>query len=176
MAVTAEFRPKLVDTFHYHLWTDALHLRSIAHQARNRWDRGTYVRSALTNAWTVLEMACNEALGVHNIGYSFKRNLNQAIAQLGLSALDWSQGLWKEVSELLALRKEFVHPGISNRSRFPEATVADNVVDVCRRAIKAIYVHAQPLKRPPVWVDDNSDPGFEEENSVRSRASHQAGS
>jgi hypothetical protein len=58
----AGFLPKLVDTPHYHLWTDALHLRALAHHARNQWDRGTYVRSALIVAWTSLELACDDAL------------------------------------------------------------------------------------------------------------------
>jgi hypothetical protein len=32
-------------------------------------------------------------------------------------------------------------------------------IDVCRRAIKAIYTHTG--KPAPVWVDDDSDPGFD---------------
>jgi hypothetical protein len=151
---------KIVDSFHYYVWTDALHLRAIAHQARNRWDRGTYVRSTLTNACTTLETACNDALDVTNVGYSFRKNLDGALNQKLLPPLDWSQGLWKEVSELLALRKEFVHKGISTQTRFTEAAQADKAIDVCRRAIKAIYVVAH--KNVPAWVDDDTDPGFKE--------------
>ena len=32
-------------------------------------------------------------------------------------------------------------------------------IDVCRRAIKAIYAHTG--KAAVVWVDDDSDPGFD---------------
>jgi hypothetical protein len=156
-----DFRTKLVDTAHYHLWTDALHLRALAHQARNRWDRGTYVRCVLTNTWTALEMACNDALDVTDIGYSFRKKLDSAVEQKALARLDWSHGVWKEVSELLALRKEFIHQGISTHNRFAEAHQADAVIDVCRRAIKVIYSHA--LKTAPEWVTDDSDPGFQEE-------------
>jgi hypothetical protein len=35
---------KLIENNHYHIWTDALHARALAHEASNRWDRGTYVR------------------------------------------------------------------------------------------------------------------------------------
>jgi hypothetical protein len=155
-----DFQPKLVDTLHYHLWTDALHLRTLAHQARNRWDRGTYVRSTLIAAWTTLETACNDALGVKDIGYSFCRNLNAAIDQKNFPKLDWSQGVWQKASELLTLRKEFVHQGISNRHRFAQSDQADKAINGCRDAIKAIYTHVG--KAAPAWVDDDYDPGFEE--------------
>jgi hypothetical protein len=157
-------QPKLVDTPHYHLWTDALHLRALAHQARNRWDRGTYVRSTLINASTTLEVACNEAIEVTDVDCSFRKNLDKAIDQKNLPELDWSQGIWKEVSQLLVLRKEMVHQGISDQNRFAESGKADEAIDVCRNAIKAIYAHAG--KAAPDWVDDHFDPGFEEKPSV----------
>ncbi|MCC7482953.1 MAG: hypothetical protein IT541_15655 [Hyphomicrobiales bacterium] len=157
-----EFQPKLVDTFHYHLWTDALHMRALAHQARNRWDRGTYVRFTLIAAWTTLEMACDEALETNGIGRRFQDNLKEEVAGKNLPKLNWSQGIWQEVSALQKLRIEFVHQGISDRNRFAEAKQADAAIDVCRRAIKAIYVHAGQV--PPEWVDDNSDRGFQEES------------
>ena len=56
---------------------------ALAHQARNRWDRGTYVRCVLTNTWTALEMACNDALDVTDIGYSFRKKLDSAVEQKG---------------------------------------------------------------------------------------------
>jgi hypothetical protein len=156
----ADFKSKLVNTFHYHLWTDALHLRAIAREAGNRWNRGTYVRCTLTNAWTVLETACNDALDVTDIGYSFRKNLDRAVEQKKLPSLDWSQGIWKDVTNLQQLRKEFVHQGISDRNRFAEASQADMAIDVCRRAIKAIYAHTgKPAAA--VWVDDDFDPGFD---------------
>jgi hypothetical protein len=112
---------------------------------------------------TTLEMACNDALEVSNIGYSFRKNLDKAIKNEDLPKRDWSQGVWKEASELLCLRKEFIHQGISERNRFAEANQADVAIDVCRRAIKAIYAHTG--KDAPAWVDDDSDPGFEKEET-----------
>src|SRR5438093_1319696 len=96
---------KLVTDHHYHLWTDALHARALAHQARNKWDRGTYVRWATTTAWTVLEVACQNALNDPKISYRFRENLDAAIAGQKLGPLDWSSGTWKAVSELHATRK-----------------------------------------------------------------------
>ena len=160
----SHFQPKLVDTFRYHLWTDALHLRAIAHQARNRWDRGTYARCTLTNAWTALEMACNDALEVTDIGYRFCEHLNRAIANKGLPKLDWSKGLWHDVRHLQSLRKQFVHAGISEGNRFAEASLADQAIRVCRGAIKAIYAHAG--KAAQAWVDDDSDTGFDKRQTV----------
>jgi hypothetical protein len=59
------------------------------------------------------------------------------------------------------LRKEFVHPGILNEKFFVEANLADEAIDVSRRAIKAIYAHTGSIV--PQWVDDEYDRGFEEE-------------
>ena len=70
--------PKIVEGPHYHLWTDALHARALAKQANNRWDRGTYVRWTVTTAWTVLEMACEDALETPGIGRRFKENRDAA--------------------------------------------------------------------------------------------------
>jgi hypothetical protein len=81
------------------------------------------------------------------------------VRQKCLPRLDWSQGIWQEVTNLQQLRKEFVHKGISDRNRFAEASQADMAIDVCRRAIKAIYAHTG--KAAAVWVDDDSDPGFD---------------
>lgn len=158
------FQPKLVETPHYHLWTDALHLRALAHQARNRWDRGTYVRSTLIDGCIALEIACNDALEATDIGHSFRKNLDAAIDRKNLPRLDWSQGVWQGVSEIRRLRNEFMHQGISNKHRFAEASQADKAIEVCRNAIKAIYAHVG--KAAPDWVDDHFDPGFEENPSA----------
>jgi hypothetical protein len=37
-------------------------------------------------------------------------------------------------------------------------------IDVCRRAIKAIYAHVG--KTAPVWLDDDDDPGIDEEECL----------
>jgi hypothetical protein len=79
--------PKIVTSPHYHLWTDALHGRALARDAHNKWDRGTYVQWTVTTSWTVLEIACQDALGEPNISYSFRRNLDASIKAQGIPAL-----------------------------------------------------------------------------------------
>mgnify|MGYP006301563933 CR=1 FL=1 len=150
---------KIVEGPHYHLWTDALHGRALAHQARNKWDRGTYVRWTVTTAWTALEVACQDALQEEKISYSFRKNLDEAIDQRGFPPLDWGQGLWQRVQRLQDTRKGYVHRFIHEGDLFPEAVVADSAIDVVRKAIIAIYDHAGAT--PPSWVDDNEDRGWD---------------
>jgi len=69
---------KLVESNHYHIWTDAIHARELAKQTNNKWDRGTYVRWTLLTSWIALEMACQDALSDKNISYKFKENLEKS--------------------------------------------------------------------------------------------------
>lgn len=100
---------KLIRDNHYHLWTDALHARELARQTNNKWDRGTYVRWAITTAWTVLEMACQDALDDKKISYSFRENIDKAITSKALPKLDWGKGIWQKVSAIQTLRINCVH-------------------------------------------------------------------
>jgi hypothetical protein len=150
--------PKIVESHHYHLWTDALHARALAHQSRNDWDRGTYVRWAVTTAWTVLEIACQNALNEPNISYSFRKHLDKAIARGSLTPLNWGSGVWQKVLQLQQLRKNYVHRFLRETELFPEAAVADNAIDVVRRAVVEIYRHSNRV--PPPWIQDNEDRGW----------------
>ena len=143
--------PVLVDSTHCHLWTDALHVRQLALEAANRWDRGTYVRLTVVLTWTALEIACQDALGAPEIGYRFKDNLDAAIAARGLSAVDWSRGVWQRVRELQERRKAYIHKFASLSEMFPEAEVADEAITVTREGIKSIYAHAG--LQVPGWTD-----------------------
>ena len=154
---------KLVENNHYHLWTDALHARALAHQARNRWDRGTYVRWCINTAWTVLEMSCQDALDDGKISYSFRRNLNQAIEAKSLPKLKWGEGIWQKVTEIQELRKNTVHRFADESDLFPEANTADKTVDVIRQAVKDIYQHVGDTA--PKWVLDDEDPGWDKGKS-----------
>jgi hypothetical protein len=152
--------PKLVTTTHYHLWTDALHARALASQAKNKWDRGTYVRWTVTTAWTVFEMCSADALQIKKWQRGFKDTVNARLTELGLGPLDWGQGLWGRVLDVYAKRKEYVHLNSSPNKLFPDVIEADTSIQVLREAIKAIYNHAH--KAPPVWVDDDLDRGWDE--------------
>ena len=150
--------PVLVDSTHCHLWTDALHVRQLARDAPNRWDRGTYVRLTVVLTWTALEIACQDALNAPEIGYRFKENLDAAIASRGLPALDWSRGVWQQVRELQERRKAYIHKFASLGEMFPEATIADQAVAVTREGIKAVYAHAGVPA--PGWTDFDHSNGW----------------
>lgn len=151
--------PKIVESPHYHLWTDALHARALAHQARNKWDRGTYVRWTVNTAWTTLEVACQDALQDTSISYSFRKNLDKAIQNKSLPPLDWGQGLWQEVQKVQDCRKGYVHRFLTEPNLFPDIEVADSTITVVREAIVAIYTHAHRVV--PAWVQDDEDRGWD---------------
>lgn len=157
-------RPKIVENAHYHLWTDALHARALANQARNKWDRGTYVRWTVTTAWTVLEVACQHALEDDQISRSFCRNLNLAIERKSLPPLDWGSGLWQKVTEIRRTRNSYVHRFLQERDLFPGADVADYAIDVIREAVLSIYEHANRV--PPTWIHDDEDRGWDKGRSI----------
>ncbi len=134
--------PKLVNTPHYHIWTDALHGRALARQAANQWDRGTYVRWTVITAWTTFEMACEDALNTTGIGRRFKDRLDDALAKVGLPAIDWGSGLWQRVARVHQFRKDCVHRNPSHQALFPEASVADEAITTLRSAMADIYTRA----------------------------------
>lgn len=153
--------PKLVTTPHYHLWTDALHARALAHQARNDWDRGTYVRWAVNTAWTAFEAACEDALGASGLGNRFKENVNAAVAKLSLPPLSWGSGIWQQVLKIYALRKDYVHVAIPQIRLFALVSEADEAIHVLRDAVKAIYTHVG--KTFPHWINDDYDRGWDDD-------------
>jgi hypothetical protein len=150
----------LVTTTHYHLWTDALHARALATQARNTWDRGAYVRWAVNTAWTVFETVCEDALGATGLGNRFKEKLDEAISALSLPPLDWGKGLWQKVLNVYRLRKEYVHVALPQNRLFADVAEANDAISILREAVKAIYQHAG--KTPPNWVDDDRDRGWDD--------------
>ncbi len=99
---------KIIESPHYHLWTDALHARALARQSNNKWDRGTYTRWAVTTSWNVLEIACQEALNESSISYRFRENLDKAIQEKEFDRLDWGRGIWSSVLKLQNRRNKNV--------------------------------------------------------------------
>lgn len=151
--------PKIVESPHYHIWTDVLHARALAHQARNKWDQGTYVRWCVTAAWTSLEIACQEATGDPAISYRFRENLDKQIARLRLASIDWGAGIWQRVTEIQERRKGYVHRFVAQTDLFPGAEVADDTVAATRDAIIDIY---QRVGIPaPSWTADDQDRGWD---------------
>lgn len=155
-----KMRPVLVDSSQCHLWTDALHTRELARHARNKWDRGTYVRNCVATAWTSLETSCQDALSSNAIGYSFKVNLDKALTDLSLPAIDWSSGLWQQVRALQETRKSYVHRFLALSDMFPPAKVAEDAITTVREAVKDIYARAQ--KPEPDWVHIDASRGWDE--------------
>lgn len=149
---------KLVESNHYHIWTDALHARQLSTQTSNKWDQGTYVRWTILTAWIALEIACQDALENDAISYSFQKNVNDVIESKGLTRLDWGQGIWQKVIEIQNLRKDVIHRFPSESNVFPEVSVAETTIKVIREAIKSIYNHCR--KDPPQWVEDDCDEGW----------------
>lgn len=151
--------PKIVESSHYHIWTDALHARELARQAKNRWDMGTYVRWAITTGWTAFEMACEHALETEGIGRRFKENLNNAIQIKSLTPINWGSGVWQQVLNVHSQRKEFVHINFDQEKLFLEVVEAERSIQILREAIKSIYFIAR--KEPPNWVVDDQDKGWD---------------
>jgi len=155
----AEFIPKVIESNHYHLWTDVLHARKLSKQALNKWDRAAYVRWAIISSWIVLEIACQDSLNESNISYSFRKNLDEAIQKNGLSPLNWSSGIWQKVTYLQQKRKDIIHRFQTENNLFLEFTDADEDIDIVRNACKNIYSHVN--KNYPLWIDDNEDKGWD---------------
>jgi hypothetical protein len=152
-------KPAIVDSTQCHLWTDALHARQLAREALNKWDRGTYVRMAVTTVWIALETSCQEALDTIDIGYRFKKNLDRAIKSASLPPIDWSQGSWQKVRALQVLRKAFVHRFLSLQEMFPEAAVAEDAIETVRIAIIDIFTRTG--KPVPTWIGLNDSRGWQ---------------
>lgn len=157
-------KPVIVDSTQCHLWTDALHASSLAKEARNKWDRGTYVRFCIMTAWTALETSCQDALEVNNLGYSFKANLDSALSQKGIEPIKWGEGIWQKIAQLQNRRKDYVHRFLSLTDMFPEAHIAEDTINVVREAIQDIYSKAS--KNCPNWVTIDRVSGWDTQPQV----------
>lgn len=152
----------IVDSTQCHLWTDALHLRALAKQTSNRWDRGTYVRMSVLVVCTALEVACQDALDEPGIGYSFARDLDRALMTRKLAPIDWGRGVWQEARALQALRNSYVHRFATLEDMFPDAKVADQAIHTVRHACADIFSRAS--KSPPGWIELDTAAGWVEQS------------
>lgn len=152
---------KIVDSIHYHLWSDALHGRELARQAKNDWDRGTYVRWTVQTAWTAFEAVCGDTLGVTGLGMRFRERFDEAIAKMGLPPVNWGQGVWQQVLAVYGVRKEFIHiaPTVSQARLMTPTAEAESAIAVLRNGIREVC-NLVNVPHPP-WVADDADPGFD---------------
>lgn len=148
-----------IDSTEYHLWTDVLHAKELSHQARNKWDRSSYVRWCIITGWTVLEMVFRQVLNNEKIGYSFKENVNQAVEDLGLPKINWGKGTWQKILHLRDVRKEYIHTKLEKEKLFLDSSYADDYVNGIQEGIIAIYGHAN--KPIPKWVYYFEDRGWD---------------
>lgn len=152
--------PKLVDSTHYHLWTDALHARALAQQAHNKWDRGIYVRWTITTAWSAFEVACMDALEIPRVGDDFKNKVTSALSRKSPPIhVNWEKGIWQNVLRIRERRHRYTHVSIDQVQLSPSIAEADDAINILRAAVKAIYRLVG--KAAPAWVDDDSDRGWD---------------
>jgi hypothetical protein len=149
---------KIINDVHYHVWSDALHLRQLARQTPDKWDRSTYVRAAVVMAWTAFETALADVLNAQRIGGKFRENVDAAVYASGLAPLDWGKGIWQSVAHLNACRVDYVHRTAAGTDLFPEVSVVDGALQTIRNALTDLYHNAG--KAPPIWTSDDSDRGW----------------
>lgn len=149
---------KVVRDPHYHIWTDALHLRELGRQTTDKWNRGTYVRAAVVMAWTAFEIALQDVLPARRLGERFRRNLDNAVEQADLQRLDWGHGVWQRVAQVNARRVAYVHRATLDVDLFPDTSVVDDAFETIRAALEDVY--ARTAQAVPAWIADDSDRGW----------------
>jgi hypothetical protein len=96
------------------LWADALFFRAMAKEAANNYLSSMCVRKAILSAWTTLEMACCNALGIKKLERDFKESLHSDFDKRNIPRLNLSSGLWQEINPTIkGYRKLFVHSGVT---------------------------------------------------------------
>jgi hypothetical protein len=136
----------------FQLWTDALCFREMAKEAPNNYLRSMSVRNAVLSAWTTLEMACCDALGIEKLKYDFKQSLDDEFDKKSIPRLDFGSGIWGEInSTVKGYRKLYSHFGVNLAERFPPVSIAENAIKKIREAIQDIY--GVLSKSYPKWVE-----------------------
>lgn len=159
---------KVIEDAHYHVWSDALHLRQLARQTPDKWDRATYVRAAVTMAWTAFETALADVLKAQRLGGKFKENLDAAVHANSLDPLNWGEGVWQSVAALNGCRVDYVHKTASGIDLFPEVGIADAALKTIRDALTDVFHRVG--KAPPIWISDDTDRGWTGRGKSRSIA------
>lgn len=143
----------------FQLWTDALCFREMAKQTSNAYLQSMCVRNAVLSAWTTLEMACCDALGIPRLKDDFRRSLDDEFDNKNIPRLDFSSGLWQHInSTVKEHRRTFTHYGVKLSDRFPPLPIAEGAIAKIREAIHDIY--ARLGKQAPAWVDFDQSQGW----------------
>jgi len=146
----------------FQLWTDALCFRAMAKEAANHYLSSMSVRNAILSAWTTLEMACCDALGIEKLERDFKESLHDEFDKRNIPRLNFGSGLWQEINTTVkGYRKRFVHSGVTISDRFPDVSLAEYAISTIRQAIHEIY--AQVGKQSPRWIDHDQSEGWQQQ-------------
>jgi hypothetical protein len=106
------------DAPRFQLWTDALCFRAMAKEAANNYLSSMCVRNAILSAWTTLEMACCDALGITKLERDFKESLHNEFDKRNIPRLDFGSGSWQEINtKVKGHRNRFMHSGVSISNR-----------------------------------------------------------
>jgi hypothetical protein len=147
------------DAPRFQQWTDALCFRQMAREATNNYLRSMCVRNAILSAWTTLEMACCDALGITKLEADFKTSLDNEFEKKQIPRLDFGSGLWQEInSKVKGYRKTFAHAGVTFTDRFPSLLLAEYSISKIREAIREIY--ARVGRSIPKWIDHDESQGW----------------
>ena len=150
------------DAPRFQLWTDALCFREMAKEAANNYMSSMCVRNAILSAWTTLEMACCDALGIEKLERDFKESLHDEFDKRNIPRLNLGSGLWQEINTTVkGYRKRFVHSGVTISDRFPPLLIAEEAISTIRKAIHEIY--AQVGKQSPRWIDHDQSEGWQKQ-------------
>jgi hypothetical protein len=155
----------------FQLWTDALRFREMAKEAANNYLRSMCVRNAVLSAWTTLEMACCDALGIVKLGNDFRRSLDEEFDKKAIARLDFGSGLWSKINcKTKEDRKKYTHFGVTPSDRFPSIEVAEDAIKTIREAIHDIY--ARMGKPSPKWVNLDESDGWPQTRGVGISMAH----
>ena len=146
------------DAPRFQLWTDALCFRAMVKEAANNYLSSMCVRNAILSAWTTLEMACCDALGIEKLKKEFKESLHDEFDKRNIPRLDFGSGLWQEINKTVKdHRKQFVHSGVKISDRFPPVLIAEEAISTIRKAMHDIY---SGVGKP--WIDHDESEGWQE--------------
>jgi hypothetical protein len=128
----------------FQLWTDAICFRDMSKEAANTYLESMCVRNGVLSAWTTLEMACIDVLGIKKLtgkkDESFIQRLSRELVRRGQTPLDLQSGIWQHLNDVVRINRNiFAHSGVNFSDRFPPASLAEEAIAKVREAILDIY-------------------------------------